>query len=105
MNWEEERQEKRRGRVEGIGLVLFGLSTVRLALVLFGEDVSATSISLILAGLAVTVIGTYAAVTGQRLSHRKSERRRCFRHPHSETDETRRRKRNRRSRQLLVLPD
>ena len=71
--WEEDRQEQRRGRIEGIGMVLFGLSIVGLALVLFGDDVSATRISLILTGFAVTVIGTYATITGRRFADRKPQ--------------------------------
>ncbi|MGH7199195.1 MAG: hypothetical protein ACREJB_01230 [Planctomycetaceae bacterium] len=71
--WQEDKQKRRSGRIEGLGMIGFGLAVVLMALVFFGDQISTARMTLVLVGFAVAVIGGFVIVTGQRISNRKTD--------------------------------
>src|SRR5947207_3532174 len=65
--WHDEKSDKRKNRLEGLWMSLFGLFVLSLSFFLFGDEVNKARITIALLGLAVTGFGIHFMITGRAM--------------------------------------
>jgi hypothetical protein len=65
--WDADKGDVRKNRLEGLWMSLFGLAIVALSFFLFGDLVNKARVMVLMLGLGVTGFGIYFMVTGRAL--------------------------------------
>ena len=64
--WQNQKRDQRRNRLEGLWMSLFGLAVISLGFIIGGDQLNHARVMIVILGFAVGVFGIYFMVTGQR---------------------------------------